>query len=81
MIIVWDEPKRLLNLEKHRIDFADIGEAFFLTARIGRAKKGRYLAVGELDGIIVVIFASLGSEGISIVSARPTNRIERRLLQ
>lgn len=29
MEIVWDEPKRLANIAKHGIDFADIGEDFF----------------------------------------------------
>ena len=68
------------NLAKHGIDFADIDEAFFAKARFGPAKKGRYFAIGELNGVIVVIFAALGSEAISIVSARPANRKERSLL-
>ena len=29
MKIVWDEPKRLANLEKHGLDFADLNETFF----------------------------------------------------
>ena len=81
MKIVWDEPKRLANLDKHGIDFADIEEGFFLSALIGPAKNGRYFAIGELDGTIIVIFATLGNEGVSIVSARPASRKERRLLQ
>jgi uncharacterized protein len=32
MQILWDEPKRLANLDKHGLDFADLNEAF-LTAR------------------------------------------------
>lgn len=80
MIIVWDEQKREANLAKHGIDFADIDEAFFAEALIGEAKNGRYFAIGELNGVIVVIFAKLGTEGISIVSARPANRKERNLL-
>jgi len=80
VIIVWDEPKREANLAKHGIDFADIDEAFFAEALIGEAKNGRYFAIGELNGVIVVIFAKLGTEGISIVSARPANRKERNLL-
>ncbi|MBL9070259.1 MAG: BrnT family toxin [Sphingopyxis sp.] len=80
MIIVWDEPKRAANLAKHGIDFADITEDFFLSALVGEAKKGRYFAIGRLDGVIVVIFAALGTEGVSIVSARPANRKERKAL-
>jgi uncharacterized DUF497 family protein len=29
MKIVWDEPKRLANLYKHGLDFADLNESFF----------------------------------------------------
>jgi uncharacterized protein len=28
MKIVWDEPKRLANLSKHELDFADLNETF-----------------------------------------------------
>ncbi len=80
MIIVWDEPKRLANIDKHRIDFADIREEFFLSAIVRPAKDGRYAAIGHLNGVIVVIFMALGSEGISIVSARPASQRERNLL-
>lgn len=80
MIIVWDEPKRLANIDKHGIDFADIGEGFFLSAIVRPAKNGRYAAIGDLDGVIVVIFAVLGSEGVSIISARPASQRERNLL-
>ena len=81
MIIVWDEPKRLVNIDKHGIDFADIGEGFFLSAIVRPVKDGRYAAIGYLDGAIVVIFVVLGSEGVSIVSARSASRMERSLLE
>ncbi|WP_176399638.1 BrnT family toxin [Novosphingobium sp. B 225] len=81
MIIVWDEPKRLANIAKHGIDFVDIDEEFFLSAIVRPARQGRFAAIGRLDGVIAVIFAVLGSEGVSIVSARPASRKERQLLQ
>jgi uncharacterized protein len=34
MKIVWDEPKRLANLDKHGLDFADLNETFFDTALV-----------------------------------------------
>ena len=77
MIIVWDEPKRRLNLSKHSIDFADIGLDFFQTATIVEAHSDRWFAVGYLNGVVVVIFAYLGTEGISIISVRPASRKER----
>ena len=80
MRVIWDEPKRIANIAKHGIDFADIEEAFFDTALLGHAKNGRYFAIGVLDGIIVVIFAQLGTEAIAIISARPASRKERNLV-
>lgn len=29
MRIVWDEHKRLVNIDRHGMDFADLDEAFF----------------------------------------------------
>ena len=81
MQIIWDEPKRLVNLDKHGIDFADVREEFFLRAIVRPARLGRFAAIGRLDGLIAVIFAVLGSEAVSIISARPANRKERSLLQ
>lgn len=79
MRIVWDEPKRLANIAKHGIDFATIDEAFFASAMVGPAKGGRYVAIGDLEGVITVIFVLLGTEGISIVSARPASAEERSI--
>jgi uncharacterized DUF497 family protein len=81
MIIVWDEPKRQKNLRKHGMDFATLTEGFFLSALIQPAKKGRYMAIGTFDdGTIAVIFVTLGTEGISLVSMRRASRKERKLL-
>lgn len=82
MKIVWDEPKRISNLAKPGLDFASLHEGFFAEAAIVPAKQGRWLAVGKLmDGSIAVIFATLGTEAISIVSMRPANQAERRLVE
>ncbi|MEE4453831.1 BrnT family toxin [Novosphingobium resinovorum] len=81
MIIVWDEPKRRANLVKHGIDFADVTEDFFVSAMIRDARDGRYAAIGRMNGVIVVIFVMLGTEGVSIVSARPASARERRMIQ
>lgn len=81
MRIVWDEPKRLANIAKHGLDFAVLDGDFFFAAVIRPAKKGRLRAIGRLgDDSIAVIFATLGSEGISVISMRPANAGERRHL-
>jgi uncharacterized protein len=78
--IIWDEPKRLANLAKHGMDFADLDEAFFANAFIAEARKNRWRALGvNLNGVIAVVFAKYGKEGISIISMRPANVKERKL--
>jgi uncharacterized protein len=79
MRFVWDEPKRLSNLAKHGLDFADIENGFdWANARITPAKDDRFKAVGTLnEGTVVVIFATLGTEALSIISLRSASQRER----
>ena len=82
MKIVWDEAKRLANLEKHGLDFADLNETFFDNAVVipSHNKSRRWIAVGvNISGVVVVVFARLGREGVSIISMRPASRNERKL--
>ena len=82
MIIVWDEPKRLANLDKHGLDFASVDLDFFVDAVIAPTKKGRFKAIGYLNGVltVVVIFAPLGTEALSIISLRREKTKERSLI-
>ena len=80
MKIVWDEPKRQTNIAKHSLDFADLTPDFFRFAMIEDAKQDRLLAIGDLNGeiVVAVIFRPLGSEAFSVISMRPANEKERR---
>jgi len=79
--IVWDEPKRRSNLACHGLDFADLDEWFFLNAVTVPAQTGRHMAIGRLnDETLAVVFAVLGTEGLSVISMRPASRKERSLL-
>jgi uncharacterized protein len=86
MKLLWDEHKRGANLEKHGLDFADLADfgwddAIIKPARAGKFGGSRSKVVGcYQDGVAIVIFSMLGSEAISIISFRPANKIERRLL-
>jgi uncharacterized DUF497 family protein len=81
MKIVWDEPKRLANLASHGMDFADLDETFFEGSVFVPAKLGRQIAIGRhRNGIILVVFVVLGTEGLSVVSMRRASRKERRLI-
>lgn len=87
MKIIWGEPKRLANIEKHGLDFADIGEfawesALFEESLAKNFGRQRFKALGYFrDGTAAVIFATLGSEAISIISFRQASKQERRRLQ
>ena len=81
MQIVWDEPKRLSNLQKHELDFELLTEDWFAGAIVVQARLGRRKAVGWLDDQpISVIFFALGAEAFSVISMRPARQDERRLL-
>jgi uncharacterized protein (DUF4415 family) len=76
MRIVWDERKRLANIHKHGgMDFASLTEEFFHTAYTRPATGSRYTAIGEdTNGVICVVFAVYGIEGISVISMRPASK-------
>ena len=80
MKILWDEPKRLANLDKHGLDFADLDEAFFDSALVLPSHNKRWAGIGKsIRGVIVVVFVKLGKEAVSVISMRPASRNERRL--
>lgn len=80
MKIVWDEPKRLANLAKHKLDFAELDESFFETALLRPTRANRMLAIGlNIRSVIAIVFAALGREGVSLISMRPANKKERKL--
>jgi uncharacterized DUF497 family protein len=80
MRIVWDEPKRQANITKHGLDFADLTMTFFERAVVRPARSPRFMAFGRFeDGTIAVVFATLGTEAISVISMRRANAAERML--
>ena len=80
MNILWDEPKRLANLAKHGLDFADLNETFFDGALVVASSNRRWVGIGKnIRGVIVVVFVTLGKEAVSVISMRPANKNERKL--
>jgi uncharacterized protein len=79
MEIIWDEPKRQQNIAKHGLDFASLAVEFFEASTVYPGKAGRLVAIGELDGriVVAVVFRPLGSEALSVISMRPASRKER----
>ncbi|MGD9924445.1 MAG: hypothetical protein AB7V13_23825 [Pseudorhodoplanes sp.] len=53
MKIVWDEPKRLANLDKHGLDFTDLTERFFENALFLPSRDQRWRGIGaSVAGVI-----------------------------
>lgn len=82
MRLLYDDHKRQANLARHRLDFDDLDEAFFLSSKVVAGKAGRWMAIGEFKNeiIIVVVFAPLGTEALTIISMRPASRKERSIV-
>jgi len=79
----WDENKRLINLQRHGIDFADVDLVFeneTTTTVDERFDYGeiRYLTYGLLRGEIVTIVHNEIDEIIRIISFRKATRYEQR---
>lgn len=82
MIIVWDESKRLANLDKHGLDFGDVDAFEWSEAMIAPSHSRRFKAIGRYRSrVVVVVFSMLGSEAISIVGMRRGSEKERRLYE
>lgn len=80
MKILWDEPKRLANIKKHGLDFADLNETFFDDALVLPSYNKRWRGIGkDIRGVIAVVFVTLGTEAVSVISMRPADRYEREL--
>ena len=79
----WDESKRLKNLQKHGVDFADaplLFEGYTVTAEDDRARYGeqRFLTLGLLYGVVVSVAHTERHGSIRIISMRKATRHESR---
>lgn len=82
----WDEAKRQSNLAKHGVDFTDAAQVLAnarLTLEDTRRDYGeqRYLAFGEMNGLLFVVAFTLRDGAFRIISARRANSRERRFYE
>lgn len=83
MQLEWDENKRLINLQKHRIDFIsseEIFEGFTVTFEDDSADydEQRFVTFGELQEHVVAVVHAERNENIRIISIRKATRREER---
>jgi len=84
MRFLWDEAKRRANLRKHGLDFADAKAVFAditLTAQDLRFdyQEQRFVTVGLLRGMVVVIAHLESPELIRVISMRKATQREQIL--
>jgi uncharacterized DUF497 family protein len=80
MKFVWDEPKRIANLEKHGFDFNEAASFDWPGAVVRPAKVNGFAAICFLKlQPVSVIFKPLGREAIVIISMRPVSKTEKKL--
>jgi uncharacterized protein len=85
MRYVWDEAKRVANLRKHGLDFADVPEVFdgpTCTIEDDRLAYGekRFLSFGVLRGLPVSIVHTETDYEIRIISFRKATKRETAFL-
>jgi uncharacterized DUF497 family protein len=79
----WDEAKRHGNIEKHGIDFADLEPLFdgatvmMLDERFDYGEE-RFITLGLLNGIVLVIAHTETETVIRLISARKATRNEEK---
>ena len=83
MKLEWDENKRLINLQKHKIDFIGSEEIFdgytvtFEDGSIGYGEQ-RFVSFGQFQGRVVVVVHTERNGGIRIISIRKATKQEER---
>ena len=82
MRFVWDERKRLSNLEKHGIDFVgceSIFEGLTVTMEDDRFDYGeqRFVTLGLLEGRVVVVVHTEADKMVRIISIRKATKREQ----
>ncbi len=83
MKIEWDEEKRLSNLARHGVDFADAKELFagpMLRGRDDREDYGeeRFIGYGLLRDRLMAVAFTIRGKTIRIISLRKANSRERK---
>ena len=80
----WDEAKRLANIEKHGIDFADVppmfdGTVFTILDDRFEYDETRYITFGLLKIRVIAVAHTEDDEVIRIISARKATKHEEKL--
>ncbi len=80
-MFTWDARKRLENLRKHGVDFADayrVFDGFTVTQEdtTGAYGEQRFMTLGYLNGRVVSVIHTERSSGIRVISIRKATQHE-----
>ena len=80
----WDEKKRESNLKEHGFDFIDaievfIGATFSIEDERFDYGEHRYITLGILEGIVIVISHLEEDELIRVISIRKATKNEQKI--
>jgi len=80
----WDEAKRLANIEKHGVDFADVppmfdGDVFTIEDQRFEYDEIRYITFGLLKFRVIVVAHTDEEDVIRIIPARKATQNEEKL--
>jgi hypothetical protein len=84
MEFTWDEEKRKTNIKKRGLDFADAEMVFSgatFTFEDDRFDYGqqRFITMGLLNGVVIVIAHTERSETIRVISMRKATKHEQEI--
>jgi uncharacterized protein len=82
MSFEWDEQKRQVNIKKHGIDFQDIAEVFdgdtvTIPDKCFDYGENRFIVIGILKNMVIVVVYAERGENIRIISARKATKNEQ----
>lgn len=80
----WDEDKEKINIRKHKVSFDEAALVFFDDTRVEyhdakhSVYEDRWIAIGEVNDILFVVFTEREENTLRLISARPAEKNERR---
>ena len=85
MVFEWDERKRIGNIEKHGLDFADAWKVFEASVKVTLPMphtefgEVRWIDIAEVAGVVLVLVYTMRGESVRTISFRNAKRKERRM--
>ncbi len=79
----WDEAKRLINLQRHELDFNDAWQVYEHPNKVTLVSpyphEQRLLDIAEVNGRVLLLVYTVRVAGIRPISLRYAKRKERRV--